>query len=359
MDDIARHARLGDALPMVDVVHLMDDTIPELAPAVSELKALEVFAANTTTAYHCAPGTLAATRHWIEVARIMAGGDLAARPILAAYVPSVSPLTLTELNVAQLRLFIESGVPCNVGPCAMAGGTAPWPVAGLVAQSWAEFLAMLVASQVVRPGSAVLGGGGGAHYLDMKSMHSMYSGVSKALAAAAMNELCETFDLPVHSGGFTTLCSNYGVQNGVESTLAALTTFFSRINICGGLGSLANACGMSATQVVLHHDLVEMTERVRRGIDVTGEKLAVGSIVSAGPRGSFLEDRLTLDYLRSDEHFCPSSFEQCAGTRDEKTMAQRACERAEELIATHQPEVPQDRLEDVQRYVAAELAALE
>jgi trimethylamine:corrinoid methyltransferase-like protein len=51
LDDIARHARLGDALPLVDSIHLMDDTVPELETPVSELRCLEAFVANTTTAY--------------------------------------------------------------------------------------------------------------------------------------------------------------------------------------------------------------------------------------------------------------------------------------------------------------------
>lgn len=358
LEDIARHARLGDALPLVDSIHLMDDTIPELETPVSELKGLEAFVANTTTAYHCAPGSLRGTRYWIEISQIMAGGSLKENPILGAYVPSVSPLTLTELNIKQLRMFLQNGVLCNVGPCAIAGATAPYPVAGLLVQSWAEFLAVMVAAQVMDPGSPLMGGGGGAHYLDLRTGESMYSGLSKALASAAMNELCAGFDLPVSTGNLSTLCSNYGVQNGLESALGAFATFFGRANNYGSLGSLANACGMSAVQIVLHHDLIEMLERFRRGIDLTEEKLAVESIISTGPRGDFLMDPLTLKYLRSDEHFYAACFEQCSGTQDRKTMAERAHERAEELIASHRPAVPQDRLEEAHRYVERELSRL-
>ncbi len=355
LDDIARHTRLGDALPLIDEIHLMDDTIPDLDSATSVLKGLEAFAANTTTSYHCAPGDIRSTRYWIDIAEIMAGGSLKKNPILAAYVPSVSPLILTDHNMKQLRMFLDAGVLCCVGPCAIAGATAPYTVAGILVQSWAEFLSMVVATQVMEPGAPVLGGGGGAHHMDMRLGESMYSGVSKALASAAMNELCAWLDIPTSSGNLSTLCSSYGVQNGMESALGAFVTFFGRVNRYGSLGSLANACGMSAVQIVLHHDLLEMLERVRRGIDTTDEKLGVESIVSAGPGGDFLTDSLTLRYLRSDEHFYASSFEQCVGTRDEKTMAQRARERAEELMASHKPAVPQDRLEEVRKYVEREL----
>jgi len=183
IEDIGRHARLGDALPLVDCIHLMDDTIPDLDTATSELKCLEAFVGNTTTAYHCAPGTLRGARYWLDVAEIMAGGNLRENPVLAAYVPIVSPLVITALNTRQMRLFLERGALCHVGPCAIAGTTAPYPVAGLLVQSWAEFLAMVVAAQVIQPGAPVMGGGGGAHFADLRTGESMYSGMSKAWPA--------------------------------------------------------------------------------------------------------------------------------------------------------------------------------
>ena len=359
LDDIARHARLGDALPLVDHIHLMDDTVPGLAPHESELKLLEVFAANTTTAYHCAPGSILGTRYWLEIAEIMAGGNLKEKPILAAYVPSVSPLTLTHFNIKQLRMFLPNRVLCNLGPCAIAGATAPYTMAGLIVQSWAEFLAMVVTAQVIEPGSSLTGGGGGAHPMDMSNGLSLYSGVSKALTSAAMAELCGWLDIPVVSGNLSTLCSNYAVQNGMESALGALGTFFSRVNCYGSMGSLANALGMSATQIVLHHDLIEMLGRFRCGIDVADETLAVESIINAGPGGDFMTDPLTLKHLRAGEHFFPASFEVCPGTQDTSTMAARAHERAEDLIASHRPAVPEDRLEEVRKYVEKELATLD
>ena len=358
IDDVARHTRLGDALPLVEQIHMMDDTIPDLDPHVSELRGIEAFVANTTTAYHCAPGSLEGTRYWIEVAQIMAGGSLTENPILGAYVPSVSPLVLTEFNTQQLRMFLEAGALCNVGPCAIAGASAPYTTAGLLVQSWAEFLAMLVAAQAIAPGCTILGGGGGAHHMDMRSAQSMYSGVTKALASAAMNELAAWLGLPVISGNFTTLCSNFGVQNGVESVFGAFATLGSPVNLFGHMGSMANAVGMSPAQIVIHHDLVETFEQFRRGIDTAPDRLAVESIVAVGAHGSFLEEQLTLDNLRSGEHDFAPTFEVCEGTRDRTTMAEHAHERAEQLMAPHQPAVPADRLEQVRRYVERELAEL-
>ena len=357
LDDIARHARLGDALPLIDCTHLMDDTIPDLDSTTSVLKGLLAFVSNTTTSYHCAPGSLESTRYWIEIAEIMAGGSLKQNPILGVYAPTISPLTLAELNTQQLRMYIDHGVSFHLGPCAIGGATAPYTVAGLVTQSWAEFLAPLVVSQVIQPGTPVIGGGGGAHPMDMTTGASLYSGITKYLCSGAMNELCQWFDLPTSTGNYSTLCANFGVQNGLESMMGMFACFFGRCNLAGGMGSLANACGMSPVQIVLHHDVAEMLERFSRGIDLSDEKLAVESIISVGPRGNFLEDPLTLKYLRTDENFYAPCYERCVGGQDVKDMALRGHERAEDLIASHKPAVPEDRVEEVRKYVERQLAA--
>jgi trimethylamine--corrinoid protein Co-methyltransferase len=217
---------------------------------------------------------------------------------------------------------------------------------------------MLTASQIIEPGSAAVGGGGGAHVMDMSTAESLYSGVAKYLASAAINELCEWLDLPTETGNYSALCSKLDVQNGLESMMGMFATFFSRGNIRHGMGSLANACGMSPVQIVIDHDLTEMLQHFQQGIDITDEKLSVESIVSVGPRGQFLADPLTLKYLRTNEHFYASCYERCAGGQDLKGMAQRAHERAEDLMASHTPAVPEARVEEVRRYVERELEKL-
>ena len=47
---------------------------------------------------------------------------------------------------------------------------------------------------------------------------------------------------------------------------------------------------------------------------------------------------------RRGEHFFPASFDIFPGTQESSTMAARAHERAEDLIASHCPAVPEDRL---------------
>lgn len=92
------------------------------------------------------------------------------------------------------------------------------------------------------------------------------------------------------------------------------------------------------------------------GVDVTDEKLAVESIINAGPGGQFMTDPLTIKYLRGGEHYPEDSFVVCDPGEDKDSILHRLHERAEEIVASHQPAVPEDRLEEVRRYVADECA---
>ena len=117
------------------------------------------------------------------------------------------------------------------------------------------------------------------------------------------------------------------------------------------MGSNANATGMSAEQIVLHHELVERIHRYMAGIEVTDEKLGVASIAAQGPGGNFLMDDLTLKYMRSGEHYEGDLIPVIAPGEDDKSAQERAHERAEEIIASHKPAVPEDRVKELRRYV--------
>ena len=81
--------------------------------------------------------------------------------------------------------------------------------------------------------------------------------------------------------------------------------------------------------------------------------LAYDSGESAGPGGHFVMGSLTLKLLRSGEFFTGGSFDYTGGraTDDPKeSMRVRAHARVEELLATHQPAVAEDRVGEVRRW---------
>jgi trimethylamine:corrinoid methyltransferase-like protein len=135
---------------------------------------------------------------------------------------------------------------------------------------------------------------------------------------------------------------------------ALISTTATNNHLPGAIGSIANATGVSPEQILLDHNLIELAEWYARGIDFSNDKLAVDSIMSAGPRGNFLTDTMTLELLRTDEHFyAPQSVRAAAG-QDSITFADSLHEKAEELINTHKPVVPEYKLNKALEFLRRE-----
>lgn len=351
LSDIERHARLGDALPKVDNIYKMDHSCTDVPEKDTDLITLKAFVSNTTTSYNCAPATMESARVWVEVSEIMAGGSLKDNPILTVYVPTVTPLTLTKKDGEITRYLLEKGVLLRSGPCPIAGATSPYTLAGTITLSEAEMLFSIVVVQSIAPGASCLLGAG-ASTLDMSSGIDVYCGLPKDIMHIAGLEMVEYHNLPSSAGLFSTAVSKFDFQAGQENTLGLAYSFFAKNNLLGGMGSIANAVGISAEKIVIDHDLIEMLERVEKGIALSDEKLAVESIMKVGPDGNYLTDDLTLKYLRSDEHFSGNLYDRPTSNEETQTMLKRAHERVEELIQHHKPAVPENRLEEVEKYIS-------
>lgn len=210
----------------------------------------------------------------------------------------------------------------------------------------------VVLIQSILPGASCLLGAG-ASTLDMSSGIDVYCGLPKDIMHIAALEMIEYHNLPAAAGLFSTAGAKFDFQAGQENTFGLAYSFFTRNNLLGGMGSLVNASGVSAEKIIIDHDLVEILERIEKGIDLSNEKLAVEFIMKVGPAGNYLTDALTLKYLCSDEHFSGNLYDR--STPNEKkvqTMLERAHERVEELIQHHKPKVPEDRLEELERYIS-------
>ncbi|MBW2370735.1 MAG: trimethylamine methyltransferase family protein [Deltaproteobacteria bacterium] len=103
---------------------------------------------------------------YIRIWQLCAGGEAAFRkkPNATSVVCPISPYFLSgrqqpddPIGHADLLLTAaKSGVPITLGPCGILGISGPVTVAGLVAQSVAEFLGMNVAIQAINPGNIMM-----------------------------------------------------------------------------------------------------------------------------------------------------------------------------------------------------------
>ena len=78
------------------------------------------------------------------------------------------------------------------------------------------------------------------------------------------------------------------------------------------------------------------------GVEVSGKGTR-----EVGPGGDFLTSDHTVEHLRSGEHYYGGSFRREGETGG--NMVKRAHERVEEILATHEPGVPEGRREALGR----------
>lgn len=353
LNDIVRHTRLGDALPIVDAIHRMDMPPADVPPKIAYIKSLEVFVTNTTKHLIARPSSVESLHDWIEVAEILANGQrLADHPLILFGVAINTPLVFREMNALILKTAVRKGIPVLPTISPMAGSTAPFSFAGALLSGNVENVFFVVLAQLLRPGTPVVYWSGQS-ITDMRTGKDTYYPGEKMLWHIANAQMAKFYHLPIRGEAGGTIVGRYDAQSGIENALLMLGTIGSGTHWLGGLGSNYNACGMSAEMIIIQADLAELLERISAGMDTSDELLGYDSIANVGPGGHLLVDPLTLKLLRSGEFFAGGSFDRL-GEHDlddhKGSMLVRIQERIEKLLATHVPVLPETIVEEVQRW---------
>lgn len=111
-------------------------------------------------------------------------------------------------------------------------------------------------------------------------------------------------------------------------------------NLIYGAGMLDSGLIFSYAQLVIDNDIFKMVRKVMQGIHVDDETLALETIKAVGPGGDHLMQAHTMKYMRtlpSAPHLIVrSNYDRWLG-KGGKNMAERAAEKAADLLANHKP----------------------
>ncbi len=268
------------------------------------------------------------------------------RPLEDAYAfqvgacPTLAPL---RYEPGQSRVLIEAarhGFPVSAIMAPLSGASAPATLAGALVLAVAESLGQLVQHHLVVPGRPILLGIW-PFVTDLRTGAFSGGGGEQALLAAAAAQMLRRYGIPgsVPSGMSDAKVpdAQSGFEKGITTVLAGLNGP-QMIGECAGMqGSLM---ATSFEGLVIDNDMIGAVERVRRGIEVTSESLAVPVIerVIGDGMTTFLFDDHTLEHMRS-EYAYPAISDRTNLARWQKDGAQdvraRARERAREILATH------------------------
>ena len=339
--DIHMFARVADAL---ENIHFYGPTVvaQDIEGRIHFLHELLAALENTTKhVCHESQGT-ELTKHFINIAQIVAGGEAEFRknPVVSAGGCPVSPLQFDRPNTEAMVECASASMPFDVLSMAMGGGTAPMTLAGELAVINAEVLTGLTICQLVNPGTPVIYGNV-ASIMDMRTGVLALGAPERAVLGTAVVQIAKHYGVPSEIGGVSTDAKIPGDQAMFEKTMTGLPPVLAGTDIIFGPAVLSSATTYSIEQLVADDEIASALTRIRQGMEVDEENLAVQLIDSVGPGGSFIGTRHTLEHLKKDVWHPRLADRNIAdnwtrlGAKSMQTMAK---EKVEEILSNHEVE---------------------
>lgn len=338
--DARSAGRLGDALPNISIVGGMAvpvDIPGEICDVVLTAELLK----NTSKPVRAFPVSARSSYYVLEILKAVAGGEkaLRQRPMTELLLEPISPLQLPGKELDILMEFAACGQPVSIGPMAMASGTAPATLAGVLAQENAEILAALVVVQLVAPGTPVLYGSI-PHVMDPRSMLCSFGSPEQGLMALALTEIGKWYGLPVYVNVNLTDSKRLDIQTGMEKMGSLLQGMLAGADLFGHAGIVGADHGGCLTWLVADNEAINFARRIFRGFEVNAETLALETIAAVGPAGNYLAEPHTVRNYRR-ELWLPGSL----WTRDtydgwdslgSADFEQRAIGEVDRILSTHE-----------------------
>jgi trimethylamine--corrinoid protein Co-methyltransferase len=260
--------------------------------------------------------------------------------VFSLSVSPVSPLNLPNDMAGAIVEIARQGIPFAPLPCPTAGTTAPFSIAGAVAQQNAENLAAIVLAQLVHPGLPIVYCGRLA-MMEPRTGISVWGGVELGIASAATVQIGHRYCLPVNVYGFSTNSHTLDIQNGYERALNAMIPALAGADELSGIGEMEAGVMGSFAQIVCDSEIAASVRRVMRGFEVNDDSLAVEAVTTA-MQGShnFLGQKHTMRYLRSGEVLLTALAERGSWenweANDRTSMAERAQAEAMRILDKHE-----------------------
>jgi len=351
LDDVVQGVRLVDALPNMDFVMSMFQP-SDVAQDAYERHQMAIMLQESTKPIIFVGIEAKSTIRAVEMAAVVTGGlkALQRNPFVINYVNVVSPFQHNKESLQRMLYAAERNLPTIYTPGSMRGILMPITSAGAMAVSNAGQLAGLVLSQLKREGSPFILNGPGGHFMDMRTMISLYAAPD---AGPFGWDLAHHYGIPT----FTTACSDAKIFDGQAAAETALTLFektFNGANIIHDCGYLDNAMTGSLELIAFCDEVIGWIKSYSTRLEITEETLALDLIHEVGPDGHFIDTDHTFRHFR--EAWVPNLFDrfdyESWSAAGRLTLQQRANQRVLEIIKNHRAEpLPKEVVQQLEAIV--------
>ncbi len=336
--------RLEDTLANYDIAHflLTPQDIPQQG---HEMQLFSHMLKNNTRNFYALPGGgRKGIEFEIEMAAVCAGSTKAVseRPFFTEGLCIISPLAQRKGFVDELWTCGEYNIPAFVESDSIAGGTAPYTIAGCAVEVNTNVLAAIVLAQMKNPGAPCIYSSS-AGILDMKTLDFSGNAPESTLMHMASTQLSHYYGLPYY-GACTPDSKLPDAQMGYETMQHIMGLAMAGCNIIHvSIGNLEMMKLASFEACLIANEIFDAAFRFMRGIDTSREAIGLDAFRECGHQSRFLETEHTLKFLRSEERWEPkltdrNSWDAWIAKTGGKDMQERANEEAKRILATHHPE---------------------
>ena len=358
LDDVRQAARLGQALPWINIVGAMSDP-QEVPPGCRCVAAAAELLRHTTKPITFWFHDRASARYVLELFTAVAGSEqeAAQRPFGYPFLEPISPLKLPFQGVDLLFETCRFPLPVPIGPMAQTGASAPGTLAGTLAQENAEILAGICVTQLIREGTPVCYGGI-PHAFDMRTTQLVFAGPEQALMAVAMTQMGKHYGLPVYINVGLTDSKTVDAQAGLEAGVTLAMGALAGADIFGHLGICGVDQASSPLHLVWQHEVIAYVERILAGIQLDDDTLGIDVIRNVAHRANtYLAEEHTVRHFRGELWFpqlLDRDFFQAWADAGRPSTLDRCRDMKEELLRSYEPvPLPADVDREVTRIVDA------
>ena len=355
--DVEEAITLKDALPEIEFV--MSQFLPEdVDQRTYDRYQMEIMLDNTTKPIVFVSPDFEGCVAAVEMCEIVAGSAEAfqRRPFATCYINVTSGLVANADSLQKCMYMAGKGLPLLYIPLNAGGVNSPATTAGCMAFMNAGTLLGIVLAQLVREGTpvAVPGWNGGPY--NLKTMVGNYVLADEQGVPTTMGKY---YDLPVFGLGGSTDSKVLDQQCGMEVSLSLITALLHGANIVHDVGFMDSGMQSSLPLIVMASDTIGWIRAATAGIPVDEETLALDVIDELGPTGDYLSHEHTMRHYK--EPFYSDLADKGTYSQWERrgatTMEERAARKAEEILASHQPEpLPPEVKRDIKKIVEREQA---
>jgi trimethylamine--corrinoid protein Co-methyltransferase len=337
-EDLAKIARIGDALKPVDAIWPLI-TVRDVPPHAGFVNELWTCLQNTTKPIHgsAGSGTVGApdAKVQISLGALVAGGmeQLKKKPTFTVLSCIIAPLMFEKGCVEAQVEYAKAGVPIISMSMSLGGSTCPATLAGTIVNANTENLASLVITQTAAPGAPHIYSSEST-LVDPKTGFINYNVPETPLIYAACGQMAKRYGLPKMTGVLGVDPPTTGNPVTFGETACLLMTTLNGTDMCSGIGGLAKDAGCSMEQMIVDANLWEDFRMLMRKFEISEKQIALDVVKEVGHGNNFLSNKHTIMNFRTEQYFRDPKMDIYGATMSTK-MRKDAHKEVERILKTH------------------------